>query len=221
MTYRYRLLGGLFLLTSLVSSACGPETVRLTPAPTASPAATTAPPTVSPTRTASPIPTPSVNTGPSAPAPTPTTGPGGTPNTACTTLTGGSPLAASTLTAIRAAHNPGFDRLVFEWSGPAVGQYEIKVASTFNAPSGQTVRVDGNAFFSVRMSGQAHTDAGTRSYTQPDPYRPGLPLIREVKLVEDFEGVVIFGVGLERLACPTVLTLLGPARIVIDFPTPP
>jgi hypothetical protein len=42
-----------------------------------------------------------------------------------------------------------------------------------------------------------------------------------VKLVEDFEGTVVFGVGLERVACPTVLTLLSPARIVIDFPTPP
>ncbi len=155
------------------------------------------------------------------PTPTPTTSPGGTPNTACTTLAGGSALASSTLTAIRAAHNPGFDRLVFEWSGAAVPQYEIKVASTFVAPSGQSVRVDGNAFFSVRVNGQAHTDAGARSYPQPDPFRPGLPLIREVKLVEDFEGVVIFGVGLERLACPTVLTLLSPARIVIDFPTPP
>jgi hypothetical protein len=71
------------------------------------------------------------------------------------------------------------------------------------------------------MNGQAHTDAGARSYTQGDPFRPGLPLIREVKLVEDFEGVVIFGVGLERLACPTVLTLLSPARVVLDFPTPP
>ena len=62
---------------------------------------------------------------------------------------------------------------------------------------------------------------GNRSYPQPDPYRPGLPLIREVKQVEDFEGQVVFGVGLERLACPTVLTLLSPSRVVLDFPTPP
>jgi len=219
MTHRLRLLSGLFLLTSLVAAACGPETVRLTPAPTAAP--TTVAPTSAPaqTRTASPVPTTAVPS--PTPTPTPTTSPGGTPNSSCTTLTGGSAIASSTLTAIRAAHNPGFDRLVFEWSGAAVPQYEIKVASTFIAPSGQAVRVDGNAFFSVRMNGQAHTDAGARSYTQPDPYRPGLPLIREVKLVEDFEGVVLFGVGLERLACPTVLTLLSPARIVLDFPTPP
>jgi hypothetical protein len=217
MRHRYRLLCGLFLLTALVGTACGPETVRVTPSPLVSPTTAAPTPSPSPTRTATSVPTTAAPT----PTPTPTTSPGGTPNTACTTLTGGSPVTSSQLTAIRAAHNPGFDRLVFEWSGAAVPQYEIKVASTFTAPSGQAVRVDGNAFFSVRINGQAHTDAGARSYPQSDPFRPALPLIREVKLVEDFEGVVIFGVGLERLACPTVLTLLSPARIVLDFPTPP
>jgi len=218
MAHRSGLLTGLFLLTSLVAGACGPETVRITPAPTASPVGTIAP-TATAVRTPTPAPT---TAAPTATATrTPTTSPGSTPNTACAPLAGGSALASSTLTAIRAAHNPGFDRLVFEWSGTAVPQYRIEVANTFTAPSGQAVRVDGNAFFSVRMNGQAHTDAGVRSYTQPDPYRPGLPLIREIKAVEDFEGVVIFGVGLERLACPTVLALQAPARIVIDFPTPP
>jgi hypothetical protein len=129
------------------------------------------------------------------------------------------------LTAIRAAHNPGFDRLVFEFLGPtgspALPEYRIELASTFIAPSGQAVRVDGNAFFSVRFVGQAHTDAGQKSYPQADPFRVGLIAVREVKLVEDFEGVVRFGVGMERAVCPTVLTLLGPSRVVFDFPTPP
>jgi hypothetical protein len=123
--------------------------------------------------------------------------------------------------ALRAAHNPGFDRLVFEFTGTVVPQYEVKVASTFTTPSGQAIRVDGNAFFSVSVGGRAHINAGERSYTQPDPYRPGLPLIREVKLVTDFEGAVIFGVGLERVACPTLLVLASPPRLVLDFPTPP
>ena len=212
----------LFVVTVALAAACTPqETVRISPSPSAAPA-TTAPATSAPA-TRSPSPAPASPT----PSPTrtaaPSASPGSSPSTACPTLTGGSPLAASLLTAIRAAHQPGFDRLVFEWSGPAVPQYEVKVASTFTAPSGQAVRVDGNAFISVRMTGQAHTDTppATRSYTQPDPYRPGLPVIREAKLVEDFEGVVIFGVGLERLACPTVLTLRSPTRIVLDFPTPP
>jgi hypothetical protein len=220
MTSLRSLPTALFLLTWVLAGACGPETVRVTSAPTTV-APTTAAPTATPTRTPTAAPSTAAPTPSRTATPTPTTSPGGTPNASCATLTGGSPIASSVLTTIRAAHNPGFDRLVFEWSGAAVPQYEIKVASTFIAPSGQAVRVDGNAFFSVRMNGQAHTDAGARSYAQGDPFRPGLPLIREIKLVEDFEGVVIFGVGLERLACPTVLTLLSPTRIVVDFPTPP
>jgi len=216
-------LTALFLLISVALTACTPqETVRISPSPSSAAPATTAPATTAPatpSRTASPAPT---SASPS-PTPAPTTSPGSTPPTACAPLTGGSPLATSLLTDIRAAHQPGFDRLVFEWSGPAVPQYEIKVASSFTGPSGLAVPVDGNAFFSVRMVGQAHTDTppATRSYPEPNPFRPGLPLIREVKSVEDFEGVVIFGVGLERLACPTVLTLTSPTRIVLDFPTPP
>ena len=219
MVRRTRLLAALFALTSVIAVACTPETVRISPTPTVAPtsAAPTATPT--PTRTASPAPTSAPPT--ATPTPAPTTSPGSTPPTACATLTGGAPTAGPLVNALRASHTAGNDRLVIEFTGTIVPGYEIKVASTFTAPSGQAVRVDGNAFFSVRVSGQAHTNAGGRSYPQADPFRPGLPLIREVKQVEDFEGQVIFGVGLERLSCPTVLTLLSPPRIVLDFPTPP
>jgi hypothetical protein len=220
MMARNRVLIGLFTLALVAGLACTPETARVTPTPTAAP--TTAAPTAAaptPTRTATPAPTtapPSATVAPPASA-----SPGSTAPTACPTLTGGSPIAGPLVTALRAAHSPGFDRLVLEFTGTVVPQYEIKVASTFIAPSGQAIRVDGNAFFSVRVGGQAHTDAGQRSYPQADPYRPGLPLIREVKLATDFEGAVIFGVGLERVACPALLVLTSPPRIVLDFPTPP
>lgn len=220
MSSRNRLLAALLALTS-VAAACTPETVRVVPSPTAiatASAPTTATATPTPTRTTTP---PGPTAAPPATTAPPTNSPGSTPSQACAPLSGGSPLGASRLTAIRAAHNPGFDRLVFEFSGPSVPEYRIELASTFIAPSGQPVRVDGNAFFSLRLGGRAHTDAGQRSYPQPDPFRVGLSAVREVKLVEDFEGVVRFGVGMERPVCPTVLTVLGPSRVVIDFPTPP
>ena len=219
------------LLIALLAStlACSPqETVRLTPSPTVAPS--TAAPPATPTPVTPPGFGPTGAPPPSrspSPTPTATTAPGSTPNTACSALSGGSgtPIAAGTLTAIRAAHNPGFDRFVLEFLEPTVPQYRIELASSFSAPSGQAVRVDGNAFFSVRLSGQAHyntgPNAGQKSYSQADPYHVALPVLREVKLVEDFEGTVIFGLGMERVVCPTVLTLSGPTRIVLDFPTPP
>lgn len=173
-----------------------------------------------------PTPTRTIVPAPARPSaavvPTVTGTPRVTASTACSTLTGGSPIAAPRVAALRAAHNPGVDRLVIEFNEQAVPSYEIKTSSDiFGSPNGFSVRVDGNAFFSIRLSGQAHTEAGQRSYAQADPYRPALPLIREVKLVTDFEGAVIFGLGLERLACPTLLVLGSPPRIVLDFPAPP
>jgi hypothetical protein len=207
----HRALIKLLTIISIAGLACTPETARTTPTPAV--ATTNAAPTTAAPTTAPPG---------AAVVPTVTGSPRVTASTACSTLTGGSPLAAPRVASLRAAHNPGFDRLVVEFTEQAVPSYEIKSSSDiFGSPSGFSVRVDGNAFYSIRVSGQAHTDAGQRSYSQSDPYRPGLPLIREVDLVTDFEGAVIFGVGLERLACPTVLVLASPPRIVLDFPTPP
>lgn len=209
----------LFSIALIGGLACTPETARATPTPPVAPT-TVAPMTAAPTRTTTPAPT----TAPpgTAVVQTVTGSPRVTASTACPALTGGSTLAAPRVSAVRASHNPGFDRLVIEFTEQVVPSYEIKSSSDiFGSPSGFSVRVDGNAFFSIRASGQAHTDTGQRSYPQPDPYRPGLPLIREVNLITDFEGAVIFGVGLERSACPTVLVLASPPRIVLDFPTRP
>lgn len=217
---RDRVLIALFSIALIAELACTPETVRATPTPTVAPT-TVAPTTAAPTPTRTTTPAPTAAPPSAAVVPTVTGSPRVTASTACSTLAGGSSLAAPRVAALRAAHNPGSDRLVIEFTEQAVPSYEIKSSSDiFGSPSGFSVRVDGNAFFSIRVSGQAHTDAGQRSYPQPDPYRPGLPLIREVKLITDFEGAVIFGVGLERPACPTLLILASPPRIVLDFPTP-
>lgn len=212
---------GLFLLISVVLAACTPqETVRISPSPTAPPATSAPATTVAASRTPSPAPT-SASPSPS-PTPAPTTSPGSTPPTACAPLTGGGQTnATATLHDIRVAHHPGYDRLVFEFNGTQVPQYRIEVANSFQAPSGLPVTVSGNAFFQVRFQGAAaHFDTGGTSYTGPNPVDANLPILRQVKLIEDFEAVLRWGVGLERLACPTVQTLTGPVRVVIDFPTP-
>lgn len=100
-------------------------------------------------------------------------------------------------------------------------EYRVEVVNSFQATSGQNVTVSGNAFLQVRFSNSAaHNDAGTATYTGPNPIDAGLPAIRQVRLIEDFEGVVRWGVGLERLACPSLSTLTAPVRVVLDFPTP-
>lgn len=230
-TDRMRVAGrstaALLALTAVIAAACTPtETVRISPSPTA--AATSAAPTatVRPSApTAAPSASPSASPSPSA---RPTTSPGSTPAAACAPQTGGSDANRVLLTAVRIAHNPGFDRIVFEFSPTdrGVGSYgippfTIDVASSFAGPSGLPVTVDGNAHLRVRFQNtDAHTNAGAQTLTTTD-LRPTTPLLKEARLVEDFEATVVWGLGLDHLACPTLLTLSGPVRLVLDFPTPP
>ena len=221
------------MTTSLVVvSACSAERVvlpRTSPsASTLTAAPTTAPPTAA--RTASPTVAPTAAPTTAAPSPTSAASPGSTPATACPERTGGATANQAQLTAIRIAHNPGFDRVVFEF-GPStvpggvygMPPYRIAVATSLSGPSGQPVPIEGSALFGVRFQNASTVDPnGTRTYTGAMSLKPTTtPLVKEVRLVEDFERVMVWGIGLSRLQCPTLLALSAPVRLVLDFPTPP
>lgn len=236
VTLKRRLLldGALLMAMSVVwVGACGPERVVLPrPSPSVSATVTVAPTTgtttaPTPTRTVTPVPLTPVPT--TLPSPTGTASPGSTPATACPERTGGAANTQAQLTAIRIAHNPGFDRVVFEF-GPSTApgvygmpEYRLAVATTLSGPSGQPVPIEGSALFGVRFRNASTVNPadGSRSYTGPNSIKPTTPLVREVRLVEDFERVLVWGIGLQRLQCPTILNLTGPVRLVLDFPTPP
>ena len=144
-------------------------------------------------------------------------------------MTGGTATAQAQLVGLRVAHQPGFDRIVFEF-GPSTApgpfgmpSYLIEPASSFTAVSGQRVTLDGNAFLSARFRNASTISPTTGQPTYPgsSDIRPGTPLVREVKLVEDFERVMAWGVGLDHPACPAVSELGSPLRLVLDLPTPP
>ncbi|MDQ6858631.1 MAG: hypothetical protein M3Z65_06505, partial [Chloroflexota bacterium] len=174
-------------------------------------------PTPTPAPTASPTP---------SPVPSQSQTAGATP-VACPAASGGSDRNQAQLTAIRTAHNPGFDRVVFEFGPSSVGPYgvppwTVAVANGFVGTSGKQVPVDGNAFLQVRFGNASTVDpaTGTQTFTQTDIH-PGLPVVRHVKLIDDFERVMVWGLGLERLVCAKVSELSGPIRVVVDLPTPP
>jgi hypothetical protein len=225
--------GGLLIAVAVVVvSACSPERVVLPRnSPSTSAVATAAPTTAAPTatRTATAGPTTAAPTT-AAPSPTGAASPGSTPAAACPERTGGATNNQAQLTAIRIAHNPGFDRVVFEF-GPSTAPgvygmplYRVAVATSLSGPSGQPVPVDGSALFGVRFQNASTVNPsdGSRSYTGATSLKPTTtPLVKEVRLVEDFERVMTWGVGLARLQCPTLLALGSPVRLVLDFPTPP
>lgn len=131
--------------------------------------------------------------------------------------------------AVRVAHQPGFDRLVFEFGqsmapGPfGMPAYTVETATSLSGPSGQPVTIVGNAHFGARFqNASTQQPNGAVTYMgSNDIQTTTTPLIKDVKLVEDFERVLLWGVGLDHLACPKVSELAGPFRVVLDFPTPP
>jgi hypothetical protein len=221
---RLILYGALALALGIVIvSACGPQPqAGTTPTPGAS-ASGSLTPTAVPSATATARPSASATTVPTV-APTA----GSSPAAACPRATGGNASNQAQLVAVRVAHQPGFDRLVFEFGqstapGPfGMPAYSVEIATSLSGPSGQPVTITGNALFGARFqNASTQNPNGTPSYSGSTDLKPTTPLIKEVKLVEDFERVLLWGVGLDHLACPNVTELAGPLRVVLDFPTPP
>lgn len=226
---RLILYGALALaLGIVVVSACVPQP-EAGSSPTLSPAASASrSASVTPSATTSPTATPTVRPSPSVtPVPTAPSSPS-SPAAACPRTTGGNASNQAQLVALRIAHQPGFDRLVLEFGqstapGPfGMPAYVVETASSLSGPSGQPVPITGNALFGARFqNASTQNPNGTPSYTGGNDLKPTTPLIKEVKLVEDFERVLLWGVGLDHLVCPKVSELAGPLRVVLDFPTPP
>jgi hypothetical protein len=223
---RLALYVGLALaLGIVVASACtAPQAERpptsVRPSPTATRTAAQ-PPTTLPSATSSVTPT-------ATPTGIPATSPGSSPASACPRSSGGTTGAQAQLVAIRIAHQPGYDRLVFEFGrsaapGPfAIPAYSVEPTSSLVGASGQAVTVAGSALFGLRFQNASTRNVdGTSSYTGSTDLRPTTPLIKEVRLVEDFERVLVWGAGLDHLVCPKVSTLDSPFRVVLDFPALP
>jgi hypothetical protein len=129
--------------------------------------------------------------------------------------------AVSTLTQIRAAHQPGYDRLVFQFSGRLPAHYSVRyVPQVTGDASGKPVNVVGSARLLVRFTPAAGHDAlGHVTYGATQRTYP-LPGIIQVVNAGDFENVLSFGVGVARAEPLHVSTLTGPSRVVVDIRTP-
>lgn len=127
-------------------------------------------------------------------------------------------------TDIRAGAHECFGRVVFTFSveaGPADGTTSDEIgyrSPPFAGPSGTPVDVAGGAFLEVLLFGARAYDGqtGAPTYTGPAEIRPGLTAIRELQLVEDFEALLVWVVGVDRRRPFNVFQLDGPDRLVID-----
>ena len=150
----------------------------------------------------------------STPAPTPTPQP-----FICSDRSGGTTGVAGQVTGIRVAHHteaPGFDRIVFDFNG-GIPSYDLTRQESprfVKAPSGQPVALDGSAGIKLTFR-----DADVQGVA--DDQKPGLLGVREIALLENFERVVSYGVGLSSSQCVRVLELSNPSRLVVDVITAP
>jgi len=114
--------------------------------------------------------------------------------------------------------SPGSDRVVFEFTGDSVPGYRVEYTTkpVQRCGSGDPVAVAGTGRLIVRFEpAQAHDEHGT--LTPAERQRaPGLPAVRELTLVCDFEGQVAWVLGIAAPSEYRVSELTGPARLVLD-----
>lgn len=130
--------------------------------------------------------------------------------------------AVPTLVGIRAAHHPGFDRVVFDFDGGVPADVRARYVDRLIADaSGKTLRIAGQAVLRVRFEpADAHNAAGP---TAPLRRAFALPNVLTTVRAGDFEAVTSYGIGLAKRTAFEVFTLRDPDRVVVDiraaFPT--
>jgi hypothetical protein len=128
------------------------------------------------------------------------------------------------LTGIRfAEHAEGFTRIVFDFdeSDGTVPWWRVEYdEGPFVGAGGPEVEVEGDAFLVVTLSssGVDLSDAEPReTYSGDDRIEIDTATVAEMARVEDFEGVLVWVIGIRGGERPfTVDTLTGPPRVYID-----
>src|SRR5664280_767371 len=124
------------------------------------------------------------------------------------------------LVTIRAAHQNGYDRVVFQFTGRGPASTSVTYVPGLIADgSGLPVPVSARAVLQVRMRGvDAHTPAGVATV----PARTAYALPNVITLVRsgDFEGVVTYGIGLAAKTAVHTQWLNAPRRLIVDIATP-
>jgi hypothetical protein len=111
--------------------------------------------------------------------------------------TGAAAVRVPTLVGVRAAHHPGFDRVVFDFRGGVPANVRARyVDRLVGDASGLPVRIAGRAVLRVRFEpAKAHDTAGP---TAPSRRAFALPNVMTAVRSGDFEAVTTYGIGLAR-----------------------
>jgi hypothetical protein len=116
---------------------------------------------------------------------------------------------------LRTGAHGTYDRLTVQFANGLPAQVEIstQTGTAFTlSPSGLPARLKGANAVSVLIRGaDLHS-----SYAGSTDIVTGYPGMAEVKRIEDYEGVVQLGIGVNGPACARAFFLTNPDRLVID-----
>lgn len=130
------------------------------------------------------------------------------------------------LVGVRQSDHTGFHRIVFDFDGPAPHVQAGYVNPPLRQPgSGNPVAVGGSAFLQIHIEPAATVDFETMdltpTYTGPTTIALGGPVRgAELVLVGEFEGNLVWAVGLDNKVPFAVGTLPEPSRVVVDLFNP-
>ncbi len=125
---------------------------------------------------------------------------------------------SATLQEVRTAPHPGFDRVVFEFQQEPLPGYRVEYLEegARQCGSGEEVKTEGVGQILVRFNtAQAHTEEGSPTVAERER-RPGLPILKEAKLICDFEGYVEWVLGTSTRKPYRVMELSEPPRLIVD-----
>lgn len=140
------------------------------------------------------------------------------------TAKSGGTLSSAPLVEVRTGRHDCWDRVVFEFAGPANG-YSVAYGQTWTEGQGLALGpyTAGGALLRVQLRAPAYDDAHLATV----PYRTGdhvarvlgYPTLRDVVFGGSFEGYTTFAVGVRAQLPYRVFVLTGPgghSRIVLD-----
>lgn len=133
------------------------------------------------------------------------------------TFTGGNAAQLRT-TDIRVGSHEGYDRVVFEYTGDGVPQFNASYSEDpRQQASGNPLAVPGNAAFEIIVHGTSGDENAEAKYAGMTNLNVASGSITEVINGGSFEGVSQYFIGLDSQRPYKVTVLENPTRIAVDF----
>ena len=129
-------------------------------------------------------------------------------------------MSSAALINVRTGQHDCFDRVVFDFNGPATGYRVSYQDHIFTQAKGDEVPIAGGAKLDVVLLEPAYDiNTGETTFTSPFPNVAGHRTLRDLEFGGSFEGYTTIGVGVRARLPFRVFTLAGPgghSRIVLD-----